>query len=181
LRSSVWRSLLIVFSFFIALILQTTIFPLLQYRGTMPDLLLILVIFTALFSNSTVGGVVGFVTGLIQDLIICRYLGLCALSGLLTGFTVGKLEGRFFKENPVVPILLVFFGTFLYNGVYFLGRGLCGSFPLSFVQLLRATLTEGIYNVVLTFLCYYPLMFIFYRMRDTKPKNYQGYQKGLYG
>ena len=30
----------------------------------MPDLLLILVIFTALFSNSTVGGIIGFVIGL---------------------------------------------------------------------------------------------------------------------
>ena len=173
--------LLIVFSFFVALILQTTIFPLLQYRGAMPDLLLILVIFTAFFSNSTVGGAVGFVIGFIQDLIISRYLGLCALSAFITGFTVGKLEGRFFKENPVVPILLVFFGTFLYNGVYFIGRGLCGSFPLSFVQWLRATLTEGIYNVVLTFLFYYPLMLIFYRMRDAKPKNYQGYHKGFFG
>ncbi|MFY9139621.1 MAG: rod shape-determining protein MreD [Thermacetogeniaceae bacterium] len=178
---SVWRSILIAFSFFLALILQTTIFPLLQYKGTMPDLLLILIIFTALFSNSTVGGVVGFVIGFIQDLIISRYLGLCALSGLITGFTVGKLEGRFFKENPVVPIILVFVGTFLYNGVYFLGRGLCGSFPLSFVQLLRATLTEGVYNVVLSFLFYYPLMLIFHRIRDEKSKHYQGYQKGLFG
>jgi rod shape-determining protein MreD len=181
LRGGVWRFVLIIFSFFLALILQTTIFPLLQYRGTMPDLMLILVIFTALFSNSTVGGVVGFIVGLIQDLVISRYLGLCALSGLITGYTVGKLEGRLFKENPVVPIILVFFGTFLYNTVYFMGRGLCGSFPLSFVQLMMTTLTEGIYNVVLTFLFYYPLMHIFYRMRKSNSKSYQNYQRRLFG
>ena len=168
-----WRSLLILLSFILALILQTTVLPLMQFRGVMPDLLLILVIFTALFSNSTVGGVTGFIVGFLQDLVISRYLGLCALSGLLTGYLVGQLEGKFFKDNPIVPILLVFGGTFVYNAVYFLGRGLCGSFPLTLIQMTRTTFAEAIYNIILTFLLYYPLMQLFCHMKKPKSGNYQ--------
>ncbi|MGB4503424.1 MAG: rod shape-determining protein MreD [Syntrophaceticus sp.] len=173
MQDGIWRTLLIILSFFLALILQTTILPLLQFRGVMPDLLLILVIFTALFSNSTIGGSVGFVVGFLQDLIISRYLGLYALSGLLTGFLVGELESKFFKENPIVPIMLVFCSTFLYNGVYFLGRGLCGSFPLTLTQMAWTTLVEAVYNIVLTFLLYYPLMRLFYYMKKPKIDDYQ--------
>lgn len=178
MRERGWRILLIIFAFFLALILQTTILPLLQFRGTMPDLLLILIVFTALFSNATVGGVTGFIVGFMQDLVISRYLGLCALSGLVTGYLVGGLEGKFYKENPLVPVMLVFFGTFLFNAVYFLGRGLCASTPLAFVQLARTTLVEAVYNIVLTFLFYYPLMRIFHRMKRSKADNYQN---GFYG
>lgn len=173
MQGGFWRSLLIVLSFFLALILQTTILPLLQFRGAMPDLLLILVIFTALFSNSTVGGSVGFTVGFLQDLIISRYLGLYAFSGLLVGYLVGELEGKFFKENPIVPVLLVFFCTFLYNAAYFLGRGLCGSFPLTFIQMAQTTLVEAVYNIVLTFLLYYPLMRLFYHMKKPRVDKYQ--------
>ena len=163
-----WRTLLICLSFFVALILQTTILPLLQFKGVMPDLLLILVIFTALFSTSTVGGATGFIVGFMQDLIISRYLGLCALSGFITGYLVGELEGKFFKDNPVVPILLVFCGTFVYNAVYFLGRGLCGSYTLTLIQMTRTVFVEAVYNTILAFLLYYPLMRLF---SHNKPRT----------
>ncbi len=179
MQGSYWRSLLIVLSFFIALTLQTTILPLLQVGGAMPDLLLILVVFTALFSDSNTGGAVGFTVGFLQDLIITRYLGLYALSGFLTGYIVGTIQGKFFKENPIVPVLLVFFSTFFYNAVYILGRGLCGSLPLTFAQMAMITLREAVYNIVLTFLLYYPLMRLFYYTK--KPLADSGSQKTYFG
>lgn len=175
MQSGFRRNFLIVFSFFVALILQTTVLPLIQYKGAMPDLLLILVVFTAFFSNAAIGGSVGFIVGFMQDLIVSRYLGLYALSAFLTGYIVGKLEDKFFKENPLVPILIVFLCTYFYNFIYFIGRGLCGSLPLSFVQMAEITFIEAVYNIVLTFLLYYPLMRLFYK----KPKV-NDYRNSLY-
>lgn len=175
MQSGFRRNFLIVFSFFVALILQTTVLPLIQYKGAMPDLLLILVVFTAFSSNAAVGGSVGFIVGFIQDLIISRYLGLYALSAFLTGYIVGKLEDKFFKENPLVSILIVFLSTYFYNFVFFIGRGLCGSLPLSFMQMAEITSIEAVYNIVLTFLLYYPLMRLFYK----KPKV-DDYRNSLY-
>ncbi|HBG22293.1 MAG TPA: rod shape-determining protein MreD [Peptococcaceae bacterium] len=168
MQNGFWRYLLIVFSFFLALTLQTTVMPLIQYKGAVPDLMLVYVVFTALFSNAAVGGSVGFIVGFMQDLVISRYLGLHAFSAFLTGYIVGELEDKFFKENPLVPMVIVFFSTYFYNFIYFIGRGLCGSLSLSFMQMAEITLIEAIFNIVLTFLLYYPLMWLFYK----KPKFY---------
>lgn len=156
--------------FFISLIVQTTVLPLLQVRGVMPDLLLILIVFNALFSNYLVGGLTGFLVGFLQDLLIGRYLGLCAFSGLVAGWLVGELEGRFFKENPLVPIILVFGATVVYDLVYFLGRGLCGSLPLFLSQMVWTILLEAVYNMVLAFLLYRPLS----RLFSSGEKPYSG-------
>ena len=72
------RRVFIALGFIASLILQTTILPFLSLGGVMPDLLLVLVIFTALFYGSLAGGVVGFVVGLTQDLLGGHYLGLGA-------------------------------------------------------------------------------------------------------
>jgi len=161
LRSRFWRGIIIFFVFFISLILQTTVLPLLQVWGIMPDLLLVLIVFNALFSNYVIGGLTGFLVGFLQDLLTGRFLGLCAFSGMVAGWLVGELEGKFFKENPLVPIILAFGATVVYDLVYFLGRGFCGSFPLSLSQMLWTILLEAVYNMVLAFLLYRPLFKIF--------------------
>ena len=175
MRNGFWRYFLIIFSFFLVLILQTTVLPLLQYKGAVPDLLLIFVVFTALFSNAAAGGSVGFIVGFMQDLVISRHLGLHAFSAFLTGYIVGELGHKFFKENPFVPMVVVLVSTYFYNFIYFIGRGLCGAFPLPLMQMAEITLIEAILNIILTFLLYYPLMWLF----DEKPKLYD-YRNGLY-
>ncbi len=161
MKGRFWRATLVLLTFIISLILQTTILPLLKIEGVMPDLILVLVVFTALFSSAFTGGVVGFTAGLVQDLIIGRYLGLCAFSGLLVGWLVGELESRFYKENPLVPVILVFIATFVYDLVYYLGRGLCGSFPFSLSYAGRSMLLEAVYNMVLSVVLYKPLLRLF--------------------
>lgn len=170
MRDRFWRAIIIFLAFFISLILQTTILPLLQVWGIVPDLLLILIVFNALFSNYLVGGLIGFLVGFLQDLLTGRFLGLCAFSGLVAGWLVGEIEGKFFKENPLVPIILVFGATIVYDLVYFLGRGLCGSLPLSLSQMVWAILLEAVYNMVLAFLLYRPL----FRVFSSKEKPYSG-------
>lgn len=143
---------------FISLILQTTIFPLVQIRGIMPNLLLILVVLTGLFYGSYTGAAVGFGIGLIQDLISCRYLGLGAYSGLLTGYLMGHLEGSVYKENPFVPLILVGLGSLLFNGVFTLGQEICGASAYPISILWKMLLPEAFYNMVLTAVLYRPLL-----------------------
>ncbi len=161
MKGRIWRATLILLTFIISLILQTTILPLLKIEGVMPDLILVLVVFTALFSSAFTGGAVGFTAGLLQDLLIGRYVGLCAYSGLLVGWLVGELESRFYKENPLVPVILVLMATLVSELVYYLGRGLCGSFPFSFSYAGRNMLLEAVYNMVLSVILYKPLLRLF--------------------
>jgi len=124
----------------------------------MPDLLLILIVFTGLFFGSAKGGAIGFAVGLLEDLLAGRYLGLGALSGFLTGYTVGYLEGKIYRENPLVPLFLVFLGSILFNGVFFIGREVIGAFSVAAPSLLRNLFLAAVYNTLLAAVLYRPLV-----------------------
>ncbi|HHW39548.1 MAG TPA: rod shape-determining protein MreD [Syntrophomonadaceae bacterium] len=162
MREKALRAIIISLVFLVSLILQTTILPLLQFHGVMPDLLLILIVLTGLFFGSVKGGAVGFAVGLLEDLLAGRYLGLGALSGFLAGYTVGYLEGKFYRENPLVPLFLVFLGSILFNGVFFAGREVTGAFSAAVPSVLRRLLLAALYNTFLAALLYRPLFRIIF-------------------
>lgn len=158
MREKALQTIIISLVFLVSLVLQTTILPLLQFHGIMPDLLLILIVLTGLFLGSVKGGAVGFAVGLLEDLLAGRYLGLGALSGFLTGYTVGYLEGKFYRENPLVPLFLVFLGSILFNGVFFIGREVIGAFSAAAPSVLRKLFLAALYNTILAALLYRPLI-----------------------
>lgn len=174
------RTLFLFLIFFISLILQTTLLSFLRIGGIMPDLLLIFLILVALLCGSLVGGVLGFTVGLAQDLLRGRYLGLQALSGLLTGYLVGCLESKVYKENPLVSLFFVFLGSFLYHGIFFIGQGLVGTFFFSPKLFWQGLVPEAFYNTLLTLFFFRP----FYRLvgrQSLSGINYVGVYRDYRG
>lgn len=96
---------------FISIFLQTTVFSYISMKGIIPDLVLIFVAFFALLNGSRNAAVYGFLCGLLEDLYLGLFIGINALSKGITGYVVGILEGRVFKENLFVGILSVIIGT----------------------------------------------------------------------
>ncbi len=155
------RWLFVLLSFIAALILQTTVLPLLSIGGVIPDLLLVLVIFTALFYGSVKGAATGFILGLILDLIGGHYLGLGALSGFATGYLIGYLEGGVNKENIIVLFFIVLAGSFIASSVYLLGQGMLDPSGWS-ASLFWHVLAPGcLYNGGVAVLLYRPLTRLF--------------------
>ncbi len=150
------RFVSIALAFIVSLILQTTILPLLRFGGVIPDLLLVLVIFTALYYGSLAGGTVGLAAGLAQDLLGGHYLGLGALSGFVAGYLMGCLERRVNMDNVLVIFSLVLAGSFLAGAVYSLGQGILSS-SLSVRLLWRLSASSALYDACLAALLYRPL------------------------
>lgn len=155
------RPLLIVLAFIAALILQTTVLPLLRIGGAMSDLLLVLVIFTALFRGSLAGGAAGFAAGLAQDLIGGPYIGLGALSCFMAGCLIGSLEQRVNKGNLLVTFSLVLAGSLVASTVYLLGQGLLNPSSLSISLFWRVLVPGSLYNACLATLLSRPLTRLF--------------------
>lgn len=109
------RYLVLILLPFISIFLQTTVFSFFNIRGTIPDLVLIFVVFFALLNGSINASknaaVYGFLCGLLEDLYTGRFIGINALSKGITGYVIGMLEGRVFKENLFVGIISVIVGT----------------------------------------------------------------------
>lgn len=143
------RSLFLVLLPFLALFFQTTIFRAIPIHGAVPDLLLILVIFYAVFSGSTKGAVYGVACGLWEDLYLGRMIGINAISKGITAYIMGHMEGPVFKDNILVGIIGVVGGTIINSAIIFVISWV-GINGFGFDKNLFAGLIyQGIYNTII--------------------------------
>ncbi len=86
------RVLAVVVVIVTALLLQSTVFAQLRLLGVRPELLYLVTIVFAFLEGPTEGAVVGFVSGLAQDLMLNEPKGILALTLTLLGYTIGMLR-----------------------------------------------------------------------------------------
>ncbi len=144
---------------FLGLFLQTTIFGSFTIKGVIPDMLLILVIFYALFNGDNKGSVYGVICGLLEDLYIGRFIGINSISKGITAYIVGRLQRNVFKENILVGIISVMGGTLLNCVIIFVLS--LKSIKISSLDqsILLNILYQGIYNTLIAI----PMYIWYYR------------------
>jgi len=91
----------------IILVIQLTILNLFTLQGLKPDLILILIIIFALLKGEGEGAVIGFFSGLLQDIFSVGLLGVNALIKTVAGFLCGLLKERIFSEHILFLIPLI--------------------------------------------------------------------------
>lgn len=105
---------------FLAIFLQSTVLSFYLFKDTVPDLVLIFVIFFALLNGTKKGSVYGVLCGLLEDLYLGRFIGINAISKGFTAFIIGKLQGNVFKDNILVGAIGVIVGTLINAGILFI-------------------------------------------------------------
>jgi len=131
---------------FISLLLQSTVLHRLSIAGAYPDLILVVTIMIGLLRGTGYGAAVGFIGGLLQDILIGRFIGMNALVKMIVGYLVGLTEEKVFKENFITPFAAVLLGTLLSELLLWLLFRLYGrSIPFMSV-LLRIILPGTAYN-----------------------------------
>ena len=110
----------VVLAIVVALALQTT---LARYvvRGTVAiDLVLVVVVYTALTSGPVPGLLAGTVAGLAQDALSSGVIGIGGLAKTVVGFLAGVIGTQFIVAQPF-PRFVVFFAATLVHAVVFIG------------------------------------------------------------
>jgi len=143
------RYFILVFLPILALFLQTTLFRSNTIQGAIPDMVLVLVIFHAIFNGARKGTIYGVLCGLLEDLYIGRFIGINSISKGITAYIIGKLQANVFKENLLVGIIGVIGGTILNSGVLFILS--LTSFEVFNLDrsILINVLYQGIYNTMI--------------------------------
>ncbi len=87
-----------------------------------PDLVILMVIYVGIARGHIEGSVIGFLSGLMIDMLSGSFLGLSALSYTIAGFIAGyfciKEREEFLKKYYLVGI--VFLCAFIGNSIYFM-------------------------------------------------------------
>jgi len=162
------RIVVVVLLSLLGLILQTTIFSHLRFFGMIPDLVLILTVCFALLRGATEGAIVGFFSGLLEDMFSGQSLGINAISKMLIAYVIGLTEEKVYKENPWVAVVALLVATILDNLLaIFLYKTFFTLPNLGFTTFNRVLWPAILYNIFLA-----PFVYIKLYSWLSKPKHY---------
>lgn len=88
-------------------LLQVGVAPYISIGGVSPNFFVIIVVVMAMTNGSSEGVALGFVTGLLLDLIGTGPLGPWALVLSITGYVVGLLGQNLFAEGWLLPVTVL--------------------------------------------------------------------------
>ena len=147
------RYILILIILIFCLVLPGTVFHYWSWAGIKPDLVMLWVIYVALHHRPMEGVVYGFGMGLILDLYLGRYIGLNAIAFALVALLIGFLQQRWYKENVLLTMVLVFMVTFLGQSIIMILASIAGlNWYLG--DALRIIFGIALYNTILVPLTY---------------------------
>lgn len=146
----IWRFLAMAVLLVVAAAVQTAVLPLVSIGGFRPDLLLLLVIAFAIDDGPEVGVRLGFVAGLVTDLLVATSaVGVAALTYACVGYGVGSLRPYLAPNSATAPLLLCFGGSVV--GSLALGSlaSVLGDATASLGLLVTASIVVGTTHTVL--------------------------------
>jgi rod shape-determining protein MreD len=120
---------------FVAALFQAAIFSSFDIRGGAPDVLLVVVVSLGLLRGSIAGAILGFLAGLVVDLLTLETLGLTSLVLTLAGFWAGRYaettaRGKRLPVLVSVAVVTVLAGVFTFVLHYLLGDEVVARYAL---------------------------------------------------
>ncbi|MDI9476794.1 MAG: rod shape-determining protein MreD [Natronincolaceae bacterium] len=155
------RSIIIGLIILFNLILQSTLFQWVEIYGVVPNTSLILVMSFAIYSGRNRGAVIGFLMGILQDIIFGRTIGLNALVFMVIGYLIGLMDQKISKDNLLIPFVLTMLATVFYETINLLLLFLLGC-RIELLNIIKKMLiTEVIYNSFVSLVIYYYISKLF--------------------
>lgn len=142
----------------VAMVLQSTVMAGLTQNGIKPDLLIVLISVVGLVWGWRPALGLGALYGLLEDLLVGKFIGLNTAAKLVCGLVAGFSEKGIYKENMWAPVVVVFLASIAHDLV-FIGLGaLAGLSTTSLAySFLRVTVVSGLINSLLALFVYGPV------------------------
>lgn len=133
-----------------AALLQTAVFQHLAIGGFRPDLMLLVTVAFALRDGPLTGTSVGFVAGLLSDLLVVGApFGPYTAALLLSGYGIGRLRQYLPSGAVLAPIAVAFASGFVVTAAYAILSRLLGDPRFTLDLVVSAGVLVGLYNTLL--------------------------------
>ena len=144
----------------ICLLLQCSLMPAISIASITPNLMIALTSSLGLMRGKRSGMVLGFLCGLLTDLMIGPVVGFRALIYMFVGYYSGYCYRIFYDDDLKIPVLLTAAGDFLYGIAVYIFQFLLRGRVNFFYYLRRVIMPEVIYTILLTIVLYRLLMML---------------------
>lgn len=135
-------------------LLQVGIAPYISIAGISPNFLIIVVVVAAMINGSDQGAGVGFVGGLMFDLLGAGAVGPAALVFTITGYLVGLLAQHLFAEGWLLPVTVLGIASLFSEFLYLVFSSLLGSSVPFFTALYAFVLPTAVYTSIISVLLF---------------------------
>lgn len=121
----VWISIIVFLIMWLSILLQINWFNVVTLAGTVANLGIVIVVAIGLMCDKTIGGIIGFVYGLMLDIVCGKSIGIYLLSYMLLGLVSGKIGKGFSKDNKTTLIAMVGISTLVFEIFTYVFRDDC--------------------------------------------------------
>jgi len=139
--------------FLVAIIIQTTLVELIKIKDIKPDIVLLLLIFYGIKKPQYHSTILGFLSGIFQDIIGGGFLGLFALTKTVSGFfiTIFRRIGKFKEIHSYILVLVAtcLLHDILFYFIYTFNSHLSFSGMLLRYAIPKTIYTSGIGGIIL--------------------------------
>ena len=149
--------------------------PLLFGRAK-PDLMLLLVLYCAFSGGPARAMGIGFIGGLLEDILSAGPLGLNVFCKVLIGYGVGVVGTRIVTEHPIVMTLIVFVSTICEATLIILLSFLYRDHVSVKFMFLHIGVPMAFYNSILAPLCFYCADRLRVRIALPSARRSEGFQ-----
>ena len=154
------KRIVVVLMILIGYLLQSTLFQVLSLGGVSPNILIILTSCFGFMRGKRDGMLIGFISGLILDVLFGNILGFYALVYMIIGYLNGFFSSIFYPEDIKLPMILIVSSELLYCFlIYFFLFLLQGKFHFGY-YFLHIILPEIVYTLLVTILIYKGILFV---------------------
>lgn len=141
-------------------LLQCTIFKKLAFANIGPNLLIIVTSSFGFMRGKKEGMIVGFISGLLIDIMFYDLMGFYALLYTAIGYANGLFRKLFYPEDIKLPLFLIGASDFLYGNIVCLFMFVMRSKFSYFYYLKTIIIPELIYTTLVTLVLYQLILHI---------------------
>ena len=135
-------------------LLQSTLFQHLKLASVTPNLLIVVTSSFGFMRGKKEGMFVGFISGLLIDIMYSDLVGFYALIYMAIGFANGFFRKIFYDDDIKLPLILIAASDFIYgNCIYFFMFVMRSRFHY-FYYLKNIIIPELIYTILITIVLY---------------------------
>lgn len=143
---------------FLCLFLQCSVMPAISIASVTPNLMIAFTASFGLMRGRRSGLILGFLCGLMTDLMLGSqgglFIGLRAFTYMYIGYFSGYCYHVFYDDDIKMPIVLTAAGDIAYGLLYYISQFLLRGRVDFFFFLRRVIFPEAVYTILLTLICY---------------------------
>lgn len=144
----------------VCFLLECTVFQGLSLGSVTPNLLIVVTSSFGFMRGKKEGMMVGFISGLLVDIMFNDLIGFYALIYMVLGYANGFFRKIFYDDDIKLPLILIAASDFLYGNIVCIFMFVMRSKFHYFYYLKNVIIPELIYTILVTIVLYQIILYI---------------------